>query len=89
MNESERKRRYAIKSILQADGLELPRYRKRFGSDPFDDVPELEALVHQGLARRSESRLCPTPLGLERSDAIGPWLYSDRVRGRMEAFELR
>jgi hypothetical protein len=30
-----------------------------------------------------------TALGLERSDTIGPWLYSDAVRARMRAYEVR
>jgi oxygen-independent coproporphyrinogen-3 oxidase len=30
-----------------------------------------------------------TPAGVERSDVIGPWLYSPAVRARMAAWEQR
>jgi hypothetical protein len=38
------------------------------------------------MADESSDRICLTAMGLERSDAIGPWLYSPAVRQRMEAF---
>jgi oxygen-independent coproporphyrinogen-3 oxidase len=85
----EQRRRWVIKSLLRTSGLELNAYRRRFGSEVNDDVPELQALVERGLVERRDGSLVPTETGLEGSDAIGPWLYSDTVRRGMEAFELR
>jgi oxygen-independent coproporphyrinogen-3 oxidase len=41
------------------------------------------------LAVQVGRRLRLTDRGLERSDVIGPWLYSDAARGLMEGFTLR
>lgn len=85
----ERRRRWVIKSLLRAEGLDLAAYAGHFGSAAPDDLPELAALADAGLAEYAGGRLVPTVAGLERSDAIGPWLYSPAVRHGMEAFELR
>ena len=52
--------------------------------------PDQKLLIFCSLCRgwRAE-RLQLTPEGLERSDAIGPWLYSAQVRALMDAYELR
>jgi oxygen-independent coproporphyrinogen-3 oxidase len=85
----EQRRRWVIKSLLHADGLLLDTYFERFSSALLTDFPELEALCAAGLAVRQDEWLRLTPAGLERSDAIGPWLYSTAMRARMEAFPLR
>lgn len=84
----EQRRRYVVKSLLRAEGLEQNAYRERFGTEPAEDVPELCALVESGLAAAEASRLRLTDAGLELSDAVGPWLYSSRVRDLMHAYEL-
>ena len=56
---------------------------------PFADLPGLVELEELGLAARSVDRLALTGSGLERSDAIGPWLYSERVRRLMEDYAWR
>ncbi len=76
----EQRRRYTIQSLLSGEGLMLAAYRDHFGTEPFDDLPELTELEPLGLARRDRDRLCLTKAGVERSDAIGPWLYSESVR---------
>lgn len=86
---AEQRRRYVLQSLLQADGLDLTAYRRRFTTEALDDVPELGALEPAGLASCSDNCLSLTQAGLERSDVIGPWLYSARVRSLMEGFELR
>lgn len=86
---AEQRRRYVIKSLLHAEGLALDGYQARYGSTALADFPELEELSEHGLAIRDVDRLRLTPAGLERSDAIGPWLYSEAMRARMEAFPLR
>ncbi|MBC7931698.1 MAG: STM4012 family radical SAM protein [Rubrivivax sp.] len=85
---AEQRRRFIVKSLLRAEGLDPGAYRKRFGKEPADDVPEIGALVESGLACAGASRLWLTDAGLELSDAIGPWLYSTRVRELMQAYEL-
>jgi oxygen-independent coproporphyrinogen-3 oxidase len=85
----EQRRRHAIQSLLQADGLDLGGYRRRFGTGIDDDLPELADLDDLDLATRDARRLVLTPAGMERSDVIGPWIYSTTVRERMEGCELR
>lgn len=85
----EQRRRFVIQSLLQASGMSLTDYRNRFGDEAFDHLPELTELEPNGLAVCDGEMLRLTPSGLERSDAIGPWLYSADVRSRMEHFELR
>jgi oxygen-independent coproporphyrinogen-3 oxidase len=89
LNEDEQRRRYVIKSILRVDGLDVDSYNARFGADVSTDLPALDELLRVGLACTDGARLCLTAAGLELSDAIGPWLYSDAIRNRMEAYELR
>jgi oxygen-independent coproporphyrinogen-3 oxidase len=89
LTDDDRKRRFILKSLLHRDGLSLPHYRARFGSDANDDLGELDLLAELGLARGSGNSLQLTAAGLERSDAIGPWLVSRRVRARMERYAWR
>jgi oxygen-independent coproporphyrinogen-3 oxidase len=89
LDAEEQRRRYVIKSLLRAEGLDLAAYRAYFGSRALVDLPELAELALRGLAVRSPETLTLTEAGLERSDMIGPWLYSARMRQRMEGFELR
>jgi oxygen-independent coproporphyrinogen-3 oxidase len=86
---SERRRRYFILSILSDEGLDFGAYRRSFGSDAAADFEEIGALIELGLARADGGVVRLTERGMERSDAIGPWLYSPSVRSRMEGFELR
>jgi oxygen-independent coproporphyrinogen-3 oxidase len=85
----EQRRRFAIQSLLQIDGLDLAAYRARFDSEALDDLPELAWFEHRGLAIRENDRMRLTEAGLEMSDVIGPALYSERVRGLMEGYQLR
>lgn len=90
----EQRRRYVIQSLLQVEGLDLDAYRSRFGGEAEDDLPQLRLLESVALGVRraglaGERRLVLSERGLERSDAVGPWLYSPRVRRRMESWSLR
>lgn len=89
LDKSERARRDLIMSLLQCEGLDRLRFRKRFGSDALDMFPQLYELETLGMMRISEHRLALTPAGIERSDAIGPWLYSPASQSRMEQFTWR
>jgi oxygen-independent coproporphyrinogen-3 oxidase len=85
----DQKRRYVIKSILRTEGLDLAAYRAHFHQDAMEDFPQLNELLVCGAATREASQLRLTLLGLEWSDVIGPWLYSDSVKAAITAFELR
>ncbi|HYF65157.1 MAG TPA: STM4012 family radical SAM protein, partial [Herpetosiphonaceae bacterium] len=85
----EQRRRYVIQALLQADGLDCAAYRVRFGTHVWADLPALPDVVAYDLARQEGERLILTPAGLERSDLLGPWLYSPRVSQLMEVYELR
>ncbi|MFG3708969.1 STM4012 family radical SAM protein [Micromonospora sp. NPDC047670] len=84
---AEQRRRWLLKSLLRADGVDAAAYRARFGRPPADDFPELGRLVERGWATDGGLRL--TPAGLARSDAVGPWLTSARVRDAMTGYVPR
>lgn len=83
---NEQRRRWLILSLLPAAGLLRQDYAQRFGTDVLAHFPELLSLVECGLAMLDERLLRLTPAGLERSDAIGPWLYSQRVQRLSEDY---
>lgn len=89
LDAEDRRRRYVIKSILHGDGLDLGAYRGLYGLEAWEDLPELNELETQGLAEREGERLRLTPPGLELTDAIGPWLYSEKVKALMETYPVR
>jgi oxygen-independent coproporphyrinogen-3 oxidase len=89
LDSDEQRRRYLLQSVLNAEGLEVSRYLARFGSDPAEDFPELHTFAELGLLAFDGVKWSPTPLGLECSDALGPWLFSNRVRGLMEGYEAK
>jgi oxygen-independent coproporphyrinogen III oxidase len=84
----DQRRRFVIQSLLQAEGLDRLAYRNEFGADVLDHLPQLNDLSECGLAESDSARIVLTPHGLERSDAIGPWLYSPRVKRLMAEYEL-
>ncbi len=86
--EDDQRRRHAIMSLLQVDGLNRADYVRRFHRDVLQDLPKLQELSEHGLAVLTQQRITLSDLGMERSDAIGPWLYSDRVRELMFEYEL-
>lgn len=87
LDQTERMHRYLLKSILRCEGLDCARFNEVFGCNPMAAFPELDGLIHAGLFESQSARIVPTMAGLERSDAIGPWLYSASVTDRMAAFE--
>jgi oxygen-independent coproporphyrinogen-3 oxidase len=71
LNEEERKRRYVIKSLLHADGLDLRRYKDIFQTYAFRDFPQLLELAELKFAYTGdEDKLQLTSAGLERSDTM-------------------
>jgi oxygen-independent coproporphyrinogen-3 oxidase len=89
LDAEEQHRRYVVKSLLRVDGLALDAYRRLFGEDALGSVPELGELLERGLAVCADGQLRLTEAGLERSDMLGPWLYSTKVHQLMKAYELR
>jgi len=82
------RRRHVLKTLLRTDGLSRAEYRARFGGDVLDDLPELAAMIGEGLIAGSDT-LVPTERGLERSDVLGPRLVSAGMATRMRTAELR
>jgi oxygen-independent coproporphyrinogen-3 oxidase len=89
LNGDEQRRRWVAYSLFVADGLDVRRYGDRFGADLFADLPFLADLLTTGAASRTNDVITLTTLGVERSDTIGPWLYSDAVLTKMRGFDLR
>ena len=85
----EQSRRYLIRSLLQTPGLDRHTFSGRFGGDVLVLLPQVYELLKNGFANLSNERLCLTEAGIAHSDVIGPWLYSESVKQRMEEFELR
>lgn len=86
----EQKRRFLIKSILHASALDTKRYETLYGSAALNDFPQLQDLLAHGLANTGQSGLISlSSVGIDHSDAIGPWLYSDPIKELIQTFELK
>lgn len=86
----EQRRRWFTQSLLQADGADRAAYRARFGTDVREDfAPELSRFEAAGWTAVTDRRVRLTADGLAWSDAIGPALFSRRVRALMEGYEAR
>lgn len=88
LNLEEQQRRFILISLLSEEGLNAVAYRDRFGTDAFE-YGELRSLIDWQMAEFKSGTLHLTPLGLERSDAIGPWLFSEKVRSHMSTYALK
>jgi len=88
LSAEEQRRRYVIKSLLEGEHLQLRNYASFFGSKVFYDLPELMQLLDLGLVDEGPGVIGLNEKGLEQSDAIGPWLYSERVDSEMNKYEL-
>ncbi|MBB2915090.1 oxygen-independent coproporphyrinogen-3 oxidase [Streptosporangium becharense] len=100
LDEEERRRRHLIQSLLQAGGLDPVLYRDRFGAGPEEHFgDDLERLADRGWLERDAPPpgggdprpgwLRLTAEGLAHSDAVGPALFSGRVRTLMASYEER
>jgi oxygen-independent coproporphyrinogen-3 oxidase len=86
LSPDEQCRRYTILSVLQAEGLDLAEFERRFGASPFARFEVLAALCDRGRLVVESGRLKLTPLGFEQSDVIGPLLFSPEVCDRLREF---
>ena len=90
LDPDEQRRRHFLQSLLQAEGVDEADYLKRFGGSAREYfAAELDVLDSAGFLAAEPDRLQLTAEGLAWSDAIGPLLFSDRVRTAMQAYELR
>lgn len=89
LSPEEQKRRYLIYSLLTTEGTNRRQYQTFFNSDPLTDLPELSELIARDWMHATDTHLQLTPAGIERSDAIGPYLYSEAMDVRMETFTLK
>ncbi|MFD0725621.1 STM4012 family radical SAM protein [Lysobacter brunescens] len=85
----EQRRRFAMQSLLVKPGLSLSAWRARFGSEVFDELPQLRDLEPAGLACLDDDLLALTDEGFARADTLGPWLVSSAVAARMAEYSLR
>jgi oxygen-independent coproporphyrinogen-3 oxidase len=85
LTHTEKMRRYLLKSLLHREGLDAARFNHLFQMSALEAFPELHQLANAGLLETG-SVLHLTAAGLERSDAIGPWLYSPSVTQQMKDF---
>ena len=89
LDADEQRRRYLLQSILNAYGLSAEQYITRFASQPADDFLDLLTFRDLGLVEYRAGSWVPTPLGLERSDSLGPWFFSSRARRLMQEYVPR
>jgi oxygen-independent coproporphyrinogen-3 oxidase len=86
LNAEDQRRRFLLMSLLLKQGLRIADFTSQFHSSPLQDFPELLELSEHGMLELNDHRLQLTELGLEWSDSIGPWLYSQRVQDRMREY---
>ncbi|WP_131738982.1 STM4012 family radical SAM protein [Actinomadura roseirufa] len=90
LDDTERRRRHLLQSLLQAEGLERDSYRARFGSDVTDDfAAELVLFTEREWVETTPAAVRLTAEGLAHSDAIGPALFSSGVHALMASYEAR
>ena len=89
LDAEDNRRRYILLSLLSHEGLNFRNYQTRFNTEVFSDFPELSELIDLDLVVEDKGILRLTQTGVEYSDAIGEWLFSEKVRGLMEGYELR
>ncbi|MBA2286278.1 MAG: STM4012 family radical SAM protein [Ktedonobacteraceae bacterium] len=85
----EQRRRQLITTLFDTGGIDPAAYQRRFGSEILADFPAFQELLDLKLVAPSDRLLMLTAAGLERSDVIGPWLYSQRVQALMEEYQLQ
>ncbi len=89
LDAEDRRRRFILLSLLSDEGLNEAAYQHQFGSDVIADFPELSQLFSLNLAIANQQIISLTETGIERSDVIGAWLFSDRVNQLMQTYELK
>jgi len=88
LSAQEQQRRWVVLTLF-GEGLDEAAFARRFGTSVTTALPMLEALCARGLAVRADGKVTLTASGLERSDALGPWLFSSAVETLMSEWEAR
>jgi oxygen-independent coproporphyrinogen-3 oxidase len=86
LDDDERRRRHAILSLLDGDGLDDAEYVARFATHPALDFPQLAAMQEDGRLAHDDGVWRLTEVGMERSDELGLAFYSDAARSALAAF---
>ncbi|MDV3348509.1 STM4012 family radical SAM protein [Leptothoe sp. LEGE 181152] len=89
LNREEQQRRFILLSLLSQEGLDMGGYCDRFHTDALTDFPKLQHFLTLKLLQQHHHHLHPTELGLERSDAIGPSLFSANVNTLMHTYKIK
>ena len=89
LNTEDRQRRYILISLLSNEGLSFKQYHHNFGTELLIDYPELTELLEFKLATKERDTISLTELGIERSDTIGYWFFSNKVRQLITEYELK
>lgn len=89
LNTEDRQRRYILISLLSNEGLSLKQYHHNFATELLIDYPELTELLELKLATKQRDTISLTELGIERSDTIGYWFFSHKVRQLITEYELK
>lgn len=89
LDADEQRRRYILLSLLSDEGLNFNSYEQRFGSSVYIDFPELREILTLNLGVEDGEILRLTEAGVEFSDVIGAWLFSEKVLNLMDGYELK
>ncbi|MBI3726972.1 MAG: STM4012 family radical SAM protein [Burkholderiales bacterium] len=89
LSEDDRKRRYLIKSLLKAQGLDGAHYQSIYGTDVYADFPELQTLLEINLAQENAGRMQLHGEGMAYSDLIGHWFISPAVKNKMQEYVVK
>lgn len=86
----EQKRRFIIKSLLEGQYLDFQAYKNYFNTNVLEDFTQLNELYEMDLVSKGNNKILQlNKKGLELSDVIGPWLYSNEVTEEMRKYELK
>lgn len=80
----EQKRRFIIKSLLEGQNLDFASYNSYFGTNVLEDFIQLKELYEMGLTKENSNFIELNSSGLQLSDVIGVWLYSDETKKMMK-----
>ncbi len=83
LDDDEQKRRFVIKNILFATGINLDEYKKRFNGNLISDFPIINEWITKGYVKYVKNIIKITEEGVIHSDEIGPLLMSEEVKCKM------
>jgi oxygen-independent coproporphyrinogen III oxidase len=89
LDADEQHRRYILLSLLSNEGVNIASYRQRFGSNLYEDFSEIEELFALNLGMEDGKVLRLNSDGIEKSDVIGSWLFSENVQNLMDEYEMK